>query len=165
MAILWGVPPPAKLLRASINLLCVKASQEAVVCVLGPLVGVQTHWVGNRSIPCQGALECRVHEKPIEWKGFVPVVCHQWQLNGQTRNNAQWVLVVSAELGIDASAWLRGQIYRVMRPGRQSNGPMLAARVDQVWASPLPESFNVIPYVLRAAGLPALARTVQQRVG
>lgn len=165
MAMVWGVPPPVKFLRASINLLCVRAGQEAIISPLGPLVGVMTHWDGCRSIPCQGALECPVHGKPLEWKGYLPVVADAWSLNGQLRKCAQWVLVVSPELGTDAAAWLRGQVYRVMRPGKKSNGPMMASRLEKVWSSPLPDTFNVIPYVLRAAGLPALARTVQHRVG
>lgn len=154
MAILWGVPPPAKRLKASINLLCVRAGQEAVCCVLGPLVGVQTHWAGNRSVPCVGSEDCQIHSLPLEWKGYVPVIASSWQYSGVTRKGHPWVLVVSQELGEDAAAWHRGQLVRVMRPGKKSNGPMTWMPAEGKPPKQLIEAFDVKPYVLRAAALP-----------
>jgi len=153
MAILWGVPPPPTLCRASINLLCVRAGEEAVCCVLGPLVGVQTHWDGRRSIPCVGAESCPVHQFPQEWKGYVPVIASTWRYNGVTRKGARWVLVLSKEIGTHAAAWLRGEVIRVMRPGRKSNGPLDWMPDPGKPPKILPETFDVRPYVLRAAGL------------
>jgi len=154
MAILWGAPPPDRPCRAGIHLLCVKATETRTVAVCGPLVGLQMHWNGERSIPCQGSEECPDHELPCTWKGFMHVLCQGWHPKGRVNSWHPWVLVLSEEIGRDALAWTPGQVLEVMRLGGRSNGPLSWRPSTKAPPSPLPSPIDVKPYVLRAAGLP-----------
>lgn len=153
MAILWGAPPPRKLCQAHIRLLCLTANQEVQACVLGPCVGVQTHWCEGRTRPCVGEEKCQFHDMPRTWKGFVPVICDGWSPHGKSRGVWTWVLVVTEEIGEAAVAWERGTLIRVMRPGSKSNGPLTFQVLATGKGDKLPPTFDVIPYVLRASGM------------
>lgn len=160
MAILWGTPPPKKLREGSIHLLAIRAGETYACCVLGPMVGLQTHWAGGRSVPCTES-DCRVHDCPITWKGYVPVIVdgHTW--NGACKGSFPWVLIVTEEIGEDATAWRRGLCLQVMRPGKKSNGALAWNPLTIKTPDPLRPTFDVRPFVLRAAGLP---QTVGLRV-
>lgn len=153
MAIQWGVQPPQKVLRAEIRLLCLRAGQEVAVAILGPALGVATHWVEGRSKPCQGSERCQFHDRPATWKGFVPVICDGWSPHGPRKGRWTWVLVVTEEIGADATAWERGTLWLVSRPGTKSNGPLHCSPLLTKFRGELPETFDVRPYVLRAAGM------------
>lgn len=152
MPISWGEPAPKKLAKGSIHLLAVRAGETRHVCALGPMVGLQTHWVGSRTLPCFGA-ECKHCDYPLTWKGFIPVVVDGFSWNGPSKGRFPWVLVVTEEVGEECQTWVRGTVATVQRPGRKSNGPMLCSlRGDVKPPTDLMPSFDVKPYVLRACG-------------
>lgn len=153
MAILWGVPPPPKRCRSEIGLLVVPPGEKRLCCVLGPLVGLQTHWVNKRTIPCDGSEKCQVHDYPITWKGFVPVSCANYTWRGPLTGEHPGVLVVTEEIGEFAAAWLRGWIVEVSRRGHAKNSPLSAIKMERTVKPELvAECFDVKPYVLRACG-------------
>jgi len=152
MAILWGVSPPVKRCKGSIRMLCIKSGQTFDLVVLGPCVGLQTHWVTNRTVPCLGSQACPNHDQPLTWKGYVPVLVSNWSPEGKQQGNHLWVLVVTEEIGTEAMTWCRGQAMTVSRPGKKSNSPLVSRSRSLAAALDLPESFDVKPYVLRASG-------------
>jgi len=154
VAIAWGAKPPHKLCKASIRLLCIDAGHEHVCCVLGPCVGLSTHWVGNRTLPCLGR-DCGHHDKPQTWKGFIPVQVYQWSHQGKANGEFTWVLVVTEEIGEDALTWTRGEVVTVGRPGTKKNGPLRFSKRLEPCRAELPPGFDVRPYVMRASGFSA----------
>lgn len=155
MAVEWGARPPRKLCKASIRILCLEAGQEVACCVLGPTVGVSTHWTGKRSVPCFGKRECQFCDTPKTWKGFTPVEVHAWSHQGKAQGFYPWVLMVTEEIGEESLTWERGQILMVGRPGKKSNGPLRALTRVGEWQGLMPQSFDVRPYVLRCSGFSA----------
>lgn len=153
MPIAWGAQPPRKMAKGRIRLLAVKNSTpKLLVAVLGPLLGTMTHFVEGRSVLCEGHT-CQHCPRKKTWKGFMPVAVAQWQPPGMPAKGIwEWVLVVGAETGADAVKWKRGQVYWITRPGRKHNGELIAERCEAEEGKPLPDTFNVIPYVLRATG-------------
>lgn len=157
MPVAWGMSPPPRLVKAAIRLLCPKPDQRFTCAVLGGCLGVQTHWTGTRTVICEGH-ECGHHEKPMTWKGFVPVWVDGWAPPGfKKKGGFEWVLVIGEELGEDAVQWKRGEQYEVFRVGNKHNGPLHAQKLNREPPANLPEAFDVCPYVLRA--------TNQQHVG
>lgn len=135
-------------------MLCPKPGDEMRVAVLGPLVGLQTHWVNKRTIPCMGVQECRVHHEPLTWKGFLPVLASGWTWRGKVPGEHLGVLVVTEEIGQDVAALARGLVITVKRRSLKHNSP-LSMLVNGPYKGQLdlPPSFDVKPYVLRATGL------------
>ena len=154
MAIVFGVAPPKKPLGGDVGMLCPKPGDPIKVAVLGPMTGIQTHWVNHRTIPCTGAQECRVHHEPMTWKGFLPVLAEGWTWRGKTPGQHLGVLVVTEEIGELAAAWHRGLVVTIRRRSGKNNSP-LAFDLHGDWKGPidLPASFDVKPYILRATGL------------
>jgi hypothetical protein len=151
MPLRWGVPPPAKPLSGSVRLLCIKAGQKFNCCALGPMVGLQTHWIG-KTVPCLGD-DCRHCDSPQTWKGYIPVVVDGWCSQGPAKGAFRWVLVVTEEIGQQCLTWPRGTVAMVARPGRKNNGPLtFSVRADCCTPNDLPDCFDVKPYVLRASG-------------
>jgi hypothetical protein len=155
MAIVWDVPPPPdKGLKASIRLLCVKVGQSHLVAVLGPLQGLQTHWIGEKTKACLGADVCPWHQYPQTWKGFIAVIeLHDLGRGQLRRAAAPAVLTCSEEVGWIFKNSERGDVFNVSRPGSRKNGPMVAEQRDLAIPGQLPASFNVRPYVGRAMGI------------
>lgn len=151
MPILWGVPPPPRVCKAGIRLLCVRAGQTFHCAVLGPTVGLATHWTGQRTVPCLGN-ECAFHDQPSTWKGYCPVWVEGYCWQGPAKGRFLWVLVVTEEIGEESLGWTRGLVVTVSRPGKKSNGPMTAQTLSRPIPDNLPDAFDVRPYVMRAAG-------------
>lgn len=135
-------------------MLAPKPGDSMQVAILGPLVGLQTHWVNCRTIPCTGAEECRVHHEPITWKGFLPVYANGWTWRGKQQGWHLGVLVVTEEIGESVAALPRGSGITVKRRGSKHNSP-LCFTVHGAWKGDvdLPPAFDVKPYILRATGL------------
>lgn len=154
MPIEYGVPPPKRGMGSDVGLLCPKPGDEMRLAVLGPLVGIQTHWVNGRTIPCTGEQECRVHHEPLTWKGFLPVLADGWTWRGKAPGLHLGVLVVTTEIGESAAAWPRGSCHTVRRRGSKRNSPLcFVTQADWQGAVDLPPTFDVKPFVLRATGL------------
>jgi len=154
MKIVWGAAPPKKAGPGAIGLLSPLPGENRPCVLLGPLVGLQTHWVNGRTIPCTGSEDCRVHHEPQTWKGFAPVLCNGWTWRGKTPGSHLGVLVVTAEIGEDVLALHRGSKFTVHRLGTKRNSP-LSLTLEGQWKDgvDLPEAFDVKPFVLRATGL------------
>jgi len=155
MAILWDAPPPPrKGLDASIRLLCVRSGDGVLVAILGPLVGLKTHWIDEKTVACQGAEGCPYHDKPQTWKGYVAVLQIFDKGAGKlARAPAPSVLTCSEEIGWTMKSTLRGDVYFVARLGKKNNAPMRAEKRDLAIPGQLPASFDVKPYVARAMGI------------
>lgn len=154
MGIAWGAEPPRKKLDASIRLLCVHARETIIVAILGPLEGLQTHWVDGKTMACLGSQDCPWHDRPQTWKGYVAVLqLYDDKGKGLRRAPAPAVLVCSEEIGWTMKQTCRGEVMRVSRGGSKNNGPMRAEKSDLVLSGRLPEAFNVRPYVGRAMGI------------
>jgi len=70
----WSSDPPAGSGRAMLRI--VKAPKEGTIdlVVLSPhIVGIWTHWVGDRTIGCTNGFgcKCEVTELPTRWKGYL----------------------------------------------------------------------------------------------
>lgn len=166
MAIAWGVAPPRKLCKSYIRLLAIRAGEKRPCCILGPTVGVQTHWDGGNTRICEGSHDCRFHDQPLTWKGYTPVVCWGWTHEYRAKEGwFQWVLIVSEELGEEAMQWQRGEMVMVTRPGTKKNGAMRCEKLSAAPPVDLPPSFPVMPYVLRAASATCNAKPVLRKYG
>ena len=158
MPIVWGVAPPRRLAKSWIRLLVVKAGQSVPVRLLGPSLGIMTHWCNGRSIACLGSEDCQVHGLSQEWKGFAPAAT--WVARG-ANTPAYWretVLVISAGIAADVDACSRGSLLEISRPGKKHNGPMRMMLAAKQPTDDPPEPFDVRPYVIRAMQLdPILA--------
>ena len=148
----WGESPPERPLKARIRLLCVRSGERFDCLVLGPMVGLRMHWLGNRSTPCMGS-ECQHCNRPATWKGYAPVLVAGHSPSGKEKGWHRWVLVISEEVGSDALAWTAGQGVTVFRRGSKNNGPMGWQPLSIPQGHTCPPSFDVRPYVLRACGL------------
>jgi len=150
----FNARPPKKTCSSSIGLLAPQPGEERECVLLGPMCGLETHWVSGRTIPCLGESECRVHHEPVTWKGFAPVLCKNWTWRGKSPGDHLGVLVVTEEIGVDVDVLARGSIFTVRRNGPKRNSP-LSLIVKGTWnlEVDLPASFDVKPYVLRATGL------------
>lgn len=156
MSIAWNVAPPRFRYKRSIRLLCVKAGEEFKMVVLGPQVGLQTHWTGTKTVPCCDVHECQFHDCPQTWKGYLPVAVENWSIGGKAPGVFPWVLVTTEEIGEEVSSLTRGQGLWVSRPGRNSKGPLCARILGKVKEEGLMPTFDVRPYILRASGFSRL---------
>ena len=154
MPISWGVPPPAKATRGDIGLLAVNPGEVVLMRCLGPLTGLETHWVNRRTVACLGEADCRVHNYPVTWKGFMAVESHGRSWRGKAPGYHRAVLVVTEEIGEAAQVLRVGTLFAVQRAGKASNSP-LSLSDEGIPKKPLvlPEAFDVRPYVLRAMGM------------
>jgi hypothetical protein len=154
MPIVWGEPPPVRLPRSWIRLLCVKPKDSVTFARLGPVVGLQTHWVPPKTIACLGSEECPVHHLPQTWKGYAPCIAI---LGTDGNGRPTWrlaVVVVTPEVSKEVDLLKVGCPASLTRQGSRKNSPLslLGSRVE---APPdVPEAFDVRPYVLRAMGYP-----------
>jgi hypothetical protein len=152
MPMQWGAPPPHKLYKGSIHLLCIRYGQSVDVAILGPMMGLETHWVGSRTMPCFG-VDCKHCDYPKTWKGFSPVLAANLSWNGPAKGRFEWVLVVTEEIGEEFARFQRGEVVTVARPGRKKNGPLRCSlKAGQKPLVDLPDTFDVRPYVVRACG-------------
>lgn len=152
MPVAWGMPPGKRLQKSFIRLLCPRVGQKVQICVLGPVMGVQTHWTEKGTKLCNGH-ECIWHDTPQTWKGYMPVLAHNWCPPGHYVNGSfEWVLVLGEETGDEAQAWKRGDCFVIDRPGKKHNAPLRATPVTVPIKGDLREAFDVIPYVQRATG-------------
>lgn len=150
-SIVWGVPPPAFSTIPGVGLICLKAPDSVTCAVLGPVVGVMTHFVNGRTVPCTGSKHCEVHYLEQEWKGYLPCFALNRTWKGVRSGHWASILVVSKGIGVGVAACPRGSLITVSRTGGKPNDP-LSLEIKGEWKSdiPLPESFDVKPYVERA---------------
>jgi len=153
MPVLWTSEAPCRPLRSEIGLLAVDQG-EAVLCrKLGPCWWADCHWCNGRSIICTGAEECRVHQFAAVTKGFMPVQTQGRSWRGKSPGLHLAVLVVTAEIGADVVAYAMGLSFTVSRRAGKANNPLSVAVTPKQPVTPLPETFDPRPFVLRAMGL------------
>lgn len=152
MPVVFGVKAPRKATMADVRLLAVRQGETFEVFVLGPLVGLQTHWNGKKSVPCLGAEDCRFHDCPFTWKGYQPVAVPGWSIQGKKPGVHLWVLVASEEVGHILEGSNRGDRFCVSRRSGPCNAPMRVEFKGREKPELLPQTFDVKPYVLRASG-------------
>jgi hypothetical protein len=154
MPIVWGVAPPPRLPRSFIRLLVVRAGESVILARLGPVVGLLTHWAAPRTIACVGAETCPVHHLPLTWKGYVPCVA---AIGKAGNGGPAWKLavgVVTPEVAKEMDACSVGSPLSLRRAGKRANAPLTIEGTKMPGPAPIPESFDVRPYVLRAMGYP-----------
>lgn len=154
MPVLWGVAPPPKLPRSWIRLVAPPAGGRLVLARLGPIVGVMTHWVHPRTLACSGEESCPHHDSPQTWKGFMPcVVPNTAVVNGRcTWREA--VAVITEGVAEDVETLPLGFPFFLNRSGSKKNAPLTVEQTRFPKIEPVPASFDVKPYVLRAMNWP-----------
>lgn len=154
MAILWGVPPPPRLPRAWIRLIAPESGKRLLVARIGPLVGVMTHWVKPRTMVCTGAGSCPHHHEPQTWKGFSACVVQSGVVTNGRGTWREAVAVISEGIAEEWQALSLGcPVYLKRVPGK-NNGALALDPAKLAKIEPLPDPFNVVPYVCRAMGWP-----------
>lgn len=153
--ILWGVTPPPSIAKSWIRVLVVKAGQTHQVRILGPALGVMTHYdpEEKRSIACLGAKHCPRHGLSQEWKGYVAACTPQAKTATAPAYWRETVLLISRGIAADVAALPAGCLVEIRRlPGKANNPLELRVMPRQPEDEPL-APFDVRPYVLRAMGL------------
>ena len=154
MPIHWGAKPPPKMPHSYIRLLVVKAGGSAVVARLGPVLGLETHWDGERTIACTFPDECPKHGEVITWKGYCPGIAAIGRDGNGRPSWKRCVLVVTPEITADVDALQVGRPFIIARPGASKRSPLEIRSTSTSACDPLPDSFAVQPYVCRAMNIP-----------
>lgn len=152
MSIRWGAKPPKGVPDPSIRVLTVHKHRPLVVRLLDAPKGVWVHWLGHRSLPCREERCEHCGKAPLRWKAYAP--CVAWLVDPKT-GVPSWVKRV-VELTENAVGHLRlielGRTVRLTRKHEAPNAPVLVAVSNEQAQSPLPPSFDVIPYMERVWG-------------
>lgn len=154
MALAVYVKAPPRLPMSYIRLLVVKPTERFTVARLGPVMGMHTHWTGEKTVACGAEGQCQNCTLPKTWKGYVPAI-GATAVDGNGR--PAWkrcVLVVTPEITDAVDAYPVGQPFIICRPGRNKRSPMEVADTTTKGLENVPDSFFVLPYVLRAMGYP-----------
>jgi hypothetical protein len=157
----WGQKPPAGLRNAWIRLHVLRQGQTAIYTLLGPLLGINTHWVESdtpgvkgRTILCEGADQCRLCEdSPRTWKGYIAAALLVNPVSGTQRSWLPTVAVITEEIGQEVYELKPRTVIAIKREGKKHNSPLRLAVVTRSLPLCEEESFDVKPYVLRAMGL------------
>lgn len=154
MPILWGVPPPPRLPRSWIRLVAPQEGGKVLVARIGPLVGLMTHWVKPKTVACTGSADCPVHDAPQTWKGFGPCVTATGNVVDGKCSWREAVAVITEGLAEEWATLPLGSPVFLSRRGSKKNAPLIMEPAKLARIDPLPPSFDVKPYVLRAMGWP-----------
>lgn len=165
MPILWSTTPPPRPLRSDIGLIAVDAGETVLARLLGPAWWVSCHWVEPHSILCKGAEECKVHSYPVTVKGFIAVQSANRNWRGVTKGLFLSVLCLTPEIGEDVVACKIGDCVSVSRAPGTSKNPLSLLRSKKQSTEPLPEGFDVRPFVERACAFRKRKVAVIGRVG
>jgi len=150
MAVVWTSQSPPKPLRSDIGVIAVGKGERVLVRLLGPAWWIECHWTGNRSIVCQGAEQCHVHDQPVNVKGFVAVQSFNRSWRGITAGTFLSVLCITPEIGEDVGAVKIGSLCTVSRRTGAANAPLCFDLDPRQPSNGTPEGFDPRPFVLRA---------------
>jgi len=142
--------PPERAERARpVRILSVPLDVPLTVLFLGEYVGLLTHWVRGRSLPCPGVEHCppAVHRTRRIWKGYAPVEAwfpleHVW---------IPAVLEITEALEeVLHGTCLRGSVYMLSREreGRNTH-PVIGLFCEKREGDQLRQAFNVAPVLQR----------------
>jgi len=152
MGILWGVKAPKSPCKAGVGIVTLRAGETVSGVVLGPVIGVMSHFANGRSAPCVGAESCAFHGLDLRWQGFMPFWASNRDWKGKKAGAFLTVLMLTKAVGEEAELLSRGTVIRVSRGASKANDPLtLTSKGLYKGDCPLPEGFDVKPYVLRAA--------------
>jgi len=152
MGILWGVSAPKSACKSGVGIVTVRAGETLSGVILGPVVGVMTHFSNGRSAPCVGAQNCTFHQLELRWQGFLPFWASNRDWRGKRSGVFPCVLLVTKAIGEDIEQCSRGTVIEVSRGASKVNDPLsLIVKGQYKGELPLPDGFDVKPYVLRAA--------------
>jgi len=156
VAILWGVRAPKSPCKPGVGIVSVKAGETVEGVILAPVVGVMCHFANGRSAPCVGAQSCTCHGLELRWMGFVAFWSNNRDWKGKRAGRFVSVLAVTKAIGETMETASRGTVVAVSRGGSKANDPLsVELRGQYSGPVPLPEEFDVKPYVLRAASAAA----------
>jgi len=154
MAVHWGTKPPPRLPHSYIRLLAVKVGESPVVARLGPVLGIETHWTGERTVACLFPDECPWHKEVQTWNGYLPGIAATGRDGNGRPAWRRCVLVVTPEIAVDVDALPVGQPFIIARAGNNKRSALELRTTSVKGPHPVPESFSVIPYVCRAMNIP-----------
>lgn len=135
--------------NSAVQVLSVPPGMPVVVRFLGPIRGLEVHWQGKRSVPCDGDAGClpAIHRTPKVWKGYAPV--EQWHPSEKLWR--AWVLEVTSNLEETLrDRELRGETWTLFREGKgRNNDPVLGVYCERVPESKLSACFDIVPVLVR----------------
>ena len=142
MSIQYDSVPPATS-YTSWRAISLRAGQELVVQVIGPIVGVWCHWSG-RTTPCLGeACDGCTAGAQRRWVGYLPV-----SMSDQPR-----LILLSASTARDAAQAIQpGHSIRISRS--TARGPVLIRAIAAPRAGAELPAVDCTPALLRLWGLP-----------
>lgn len=149
-----------------VEILSIKAYQNAVVRFLGDYRGTLIHWDGKRSHHCVGQPECprSLHEKRTLWKGYAPV--ELWDKAQELWLPFVLELTENLEEQLRGQP-LRGQCYLLIRAEKKDKTGAVGAVYCQTFEN-VPRAFPIEPVLLRCFRVETLCldvpNTLPQRV-
>lgn len=151
----WEVPPPpaAPEVTKAIGILRVHPAQTFHVCVLGPWIGLWTHWLDGESRPCKGGA-CRLcPDTPKRWKGYAAGCVYRRDLMAGTGSWERTVIEITDGCRGILDRDITGAVIKLSRRPGKANNPLIAEVIMP--SSPLPQmppAFDVRPVVARIYG-------------
>ena len=153
MVVQWDDGSPAEQ-RDGIRIRRVPASGDLVVWILGPIVGVYTHYSDGRSHPCLGDA-CTLCPSVRRRMGYLPgrVCDHDPAKNSWRKTNIVLELTEGARVAIEQLEPYVGLVVSLHRAKRgQANSPVVVS-VHAEQTDKQPESFDVRAILERVWGL------------
>jgi len=156
-----GSPSPK---AQPVEIFSVQPGQGAYYRFLGDLLGLNTHWTGKRTVPCDGEGTCQqaLHRLRLIFKAYAPV--EKW-----VPANQHWlpgVLEATEHLEEQLrSRQLRGEVWNLSRgkTGGKSD-PVVGVYSETFNEERLRPAFDILPVLLRFYHVPTLVLGVQNRL-
>lgn len=147
MVIRWDDLPPRVQM---VQIMSAKKGRPLVVLAAGPVIGVYTHFIDGRSVPCQcdeGTCQKTVGQAP-RWKGFLPA----YLPNGR-KVGVEVTIGSVRQLPLLVTGELTGRWVRFQRSGEKSNGPLYVEVIPERDEVPSTPSFDLKATLLAMWGI------------
>jgi hypothetical protein len=133
--------------RHPLRVLSVPHTHPITVRVLGPYVGLLTHFSPGKTVACFGDGTCppTTHRLRVIWKGYL--ACDQW-LEDQGVYKPGVLEVTEGLEHYLRGRVIRGEVWNLSKPGGRKNSPVVALFSERAPESELRPAFSVEEFLV-----------------
>lgn len=139
MELRWCGGAPGSSSGPNLQLVRTPKQREIYVSIQGPIVGLWTHYVAGRSVPCL-ASGCPVCDKaPARWKGYAPALVYMLdpKTKEMTWQPSVFELTEKCAALVDLPDVI-GAVYKFTRRGKRGNSAVLYTKLCSAGEKELP---------------------------